>query len=825
MQKSLVKRVILILWRSATIIKDAFSHLTSQNKIALVKHGASLEGFAMRWGGRLSSISFMLLMAIAILFAGFYWVGLPVSDKELLANFSKAENFYQGLIDQTGFPWWSPMYLQGTSLAFAWVFMATNVSLLAFSIPFGFLIGPKIASIFLVWLGSLGSFCFLARYSKNQICAWIGGAFFAFCPSVLTRAASFEHYAVLLPMALLPWLLWSVLAFVHRPSCRCSVGLGLVFSLVLLSYTKAGLMAFLVAVAFGAVEFFSMSRSARPEWRLVAIAAGVVVLLAVVPNLPALRESSFVAMFEFGPFAGWQRAFSTKSALSWFDRDGFLGAGMLESFAPTTQNGGTYLGFVTAALLVALLAQARARISLEGKRARTMMALALGMFWLSFGPHSVTGGHFEFLRMSPGAADLTPAIGWFLLAAQIWVIFRLVPDESTKWRWIAAVLSLVYLFVPGFRVLECLPLYSNIRAPFDFYQVVGAVCMVLAVGLAAGALLKEVCRIWIRWAAVVALVLLAALDVSVYAKPFFTPKMERAVWADFLEAQEFLKSSPKPGRVYPFSGRYFYLMTPWLSGRPVAAEAFNSYLQQRPAAVLQASAFLSDEQLEAYFRVAGVAYLLLDKTDPDTTSKQLEQLRKMCPVAFENTNIAVLEVKNPLGYAFLARDFIQTSSDGPETAVAALGGAAHNLAVIQTAGGETAEPGLRGRVVDGHIAQREGEVLDEGRAFQPVKKTGKSNYQRVEFEPTGETGWLIFNEAWHPDWRAREAGKEIPLSKGLLAFSAVRTDGKSPVVFEFQPPWWYAWCAWVAVAGWFAALVYLALGVRPGGDRSERAEA
>jgi hypothetical protein len=764
----------------------------------------------------------MLLMAIAIQFAGFYWVGLPVSDQELLANFSKAENFYRGLIDQSGFPWWSPMYLQGTSLAFAWVFMATNASLLAFSIPFGFLIGPKIASIFLVWLGSVGSFCFLARYSKNQICAWIGGAFFAFCPSVLTRAASFEHYAVLLPMALLPWLLWSVLAFVHRPSGRCSVGLGLVFSLVLLSYTKAGLMAFLVAAAFGAVEFFSMPRSARPEWRLVAIAAGVVVLLAVVPNLPALRESSFVAMFEFGPFAGWQRAFSTKSALSWFDRDGFLGAGMLEGFAPTTQNGGTYLGFVSAALLVALLAQARARISLEGKRARTMMALALGMFWLSFGPRSVIGGHFEFLRMSPGAADLTPAIGWFLLAAQVWVIFRLVPDESTKWRWIAAVLSLVYLFVPGFRILECLPLYSNIRAPFDFYQVVGAVCMVLAVGLAVGALLKEVCGIWIRGAAVVALVLLAALDVSVYAKPFFTPKMDRAVWADFLAAQEFLKSSPTPGRVYPFSGRYFYLMTPWLSGRPLAAEAFNNYLQQRHAAVLQASAFMSDDQLESYFRVAGVAFLLIDKTDPDTTSSQQERLRKMGPVVFESPNIALLEVKKPLGYAFLARDFIQTSSDAPETAVAALGGAAHHLAVIQTAGGETAEPGLRGRVVDGRIAQRDGEVLEEGRDFLPITKTGITTYQRSEFVPTGEPGWLVFNEAWHPDWTAREGDKSLAVTKGLLAFSAVKTEGKSPVVFEFRPPWWYDWCAWTGVCAWAGALGFLALGIRRGGDRSVR---
>ena len=185
----------------------------------------------------------------------------------------------------------------------------------------------------------------------------------------------------------------------------------------------------------------------------------------------------------------------------------------------------------------------------------------------------------------------------------------------------------------------------------------------------------------------------------------------------------------------------------------------------------------------------------------------------------------MLEVKNPLGYAFLARDFIQTSSDGPETAVAALGGAAHNLAVIQTAGGETAEPGLRGRVVDGRIAQREGEVLDEGKAFQPVKKTGKSNYQRAEFEATGQPGWLIFNEAWHPGWTAREGGREIPMTKGLLAFSAVRTDGKSSVIFEFQPPWWYNWCAWSAVAGWLAVLAYLAFGIRRDGGRSGRAEA
>jgi hypothetical protein len=100
-----------------------------------------------------------------------------------------------------------------------------------------------------------------------------------------------------------------------------------------------------------------------------------------------------------------------------------------------------------------------------------MLALALGMFWISFGPLSVLGGHFEFLKMSPGAADFTPAMAWFLLTAQVWVVFQIVPRGSQKWRWIAAALSVVYLIVPGFRLLEWLPLYSNIRAPFDYFPV------------------------------------------------------------------------------------------------------------------------------------------------------------------------------------------------------------------------------------------------------------------------------------------------------------------------------------------------------------------
>jgi hypothetical protein len=492
-------------------------------------------------------------------------------------------------------------------------------------------------------------------------------------PSVLTRAAEFEHFVVVASLAVLPWVLWALVGFMRTGTTRSAVMLGAVFSALALAYVKTALMGLPALIAFAAVEYSSAPRASRPGWKAVGLALGVVILLAVVPNLPALRETRFLAMFDHGPFEGWQRAFSTKSALSWFDRGEVLGEGMDSGFAPTTLNGVTYLGFVVGAVLAVALLRRSLHGSPVGRAARTLLAIALGMFWLSFGPRSVLGGHFELLAMSPGAADFTPAIVWFLLAAQVWVIFQLVPPDSLKWRWAAAVISIGYLFVPGFRLLEWLPLYDNIRAPFDFYQVTGAVFVAGAAALAASVLLARIPAL------IVVFALLVALDAGFYAKPFLTPGMDRAVWTDFLEAQEFLKSSPKPGRVYPFSGRYFYLMTPWLSGRPLAAEAFNSYLQQCHAAVLQASASLSDDQLETYFCVAGIGYLLVDKTDPDTSRKQQERLRKMAPVVFENPNIAVLEVRDSLGDAFLARDFIRTSSSAPETAVAALGGAAHNL--------------------------------------------------------------------------------------------------------------------------------------------------
>ncbi|MFM8363957.1 MAG: 6-pyruvoyl-tetrahydropterin synthase-related protein, partial [Verrucomicrobiota bacterium] len=609
--------------------------------------------------------------------------------------------------------------------------------LLAGTAGFGFLAGPKIAAGFCLILGAAGMGFFLSRWTGSRLAAWLGGVLFVFQPSLLTRAAEFEHFVVVASMAALPWVLWAIAGFFRNGTRRHAVVLGVCFSALTLAYGKTALMAAPLLGAFALVLYFSEMRASRPPWGSIGFAAMVVFVLAAVPNFPALRESGFVAMFEFGPFEGWQRAFSTKSALGWFDRGGALGAGMDPGYAPTTAANGMYLGLVAGLLIATALMRGAIHSSPTGRAARTLLALALGAFWLSFGPRSVIGGHFEFLRLSAGAADFTPALAWFLLVAQVWGILRLLPSKSVPWLWAGAGLSLVYLFVPGFRILERLPVYQNIRAPFDFYQVTGVIFATGAVALAAASFLEKISSARLRICFAAGLVALAAWDMSTQAKSFFTARMDRAVWEDFTAAQDFLKSAPVEGRVHPFSGRYFYLMTPWMSGRPLTTEAFNSYLQQRNAAVLQSSATLVDGYLESLLRISGSAYLLMDKTDPDTPADLQERLRKMCEPVFENTHFAVLAVPNPLGSAFLARDFVLAPDDAPVNAMAALGGAEHNLAMIEGTGLPTDEPGLQGRVVEGRIAAKEGGVLEDGRPFLAVSKKGASTYERFEFEPTG----------------------------------------------------------------------------------------
>jgi hypothetical protein len=292
--------------------------------------------------------------------------------------------------------------------------------------------------------------------------------------------------------------------------------------------------------------------------------------------------------------------------------------------------------------------------------------------------------------------------------------------------------------------------------------------------------------------------------VSPYAGVFFRPGLEDGVWEDFVEVQEVLRESPVEGRVYAWSGRYFYLLTPWMSGRPLAAEAFHGYLEQRGTAGLRATAFLDDGRMETYLRVAGVSHLLVDTLDPDVGRGMAAKLRGMFPVVHENGSMLLLEVPEALGYGFLARDVVVAGDDAPVNALAALGGAAHGLAVLRV-GEEEAGGELRGKVVEGgRIAPAGGGVLEEGKGFVPLERRGWG-YGWAAFEGVDEGGWMIFNESWHPDWRVFVEGREGVVVRAMSAFGAVRVGAGEEVRWELRPPWWYGVCVWTGLGGWVVA--------------------
>jgi hypothetical protein len=760
---------------------------------------------------RLLYFSFALVL-INIVFLTYVWLQQPVSNQELVANFAKAGDFFRAAKSMGGIPWWSPMFMQGTSLAMDWSFMLTNAVLLAFSGTLGFLVGPKVAVATCLALGSLGMISFLHRYTGNRLSAVLGGFLFLCFPAVLTRALGFEHFVVLMSLALLPWVLWSLIGLVRFPSPRSAVLFALAFSALMMAYGKTGLMATPVLMAFGVTEYILTNQKKRSDLWVFALAGFVIFWLAVVPNLPTLREVHFITIFDLGPFEGWQRAFSTKSALSWLDRDGILGNGMGQGFAPTTLNGGTYIGLTTFFIWALALGGRKLEGSVVGHQSRILIGLAMFAFWLSFGPRSVLGGHMEFLGLSMEASDFLPALGWFLLVGQVWIVFRLLAPKGNWGIALATGIAIVYLVVPGFRLLEILPLYKNIRAPFDFFQITGAICFIAGSALAAGVLLERLPWRFAKIAAATVLILFAAWDAAPYARPIFQPQMDRAVFNDFLATQTFLKSAPQSGSVYAFSGRYFYLLTPWISGRPLANEAFNSYLQQRGAAVLQSSAMLSEESWKSYLRIAGVAYLLIDKTDPDNPKELQEKMRLNFKTAFENDNMAVLTVPEALGPCFLARDFVQAPNDDASSAMGSLGAARYNYAAIQLPSADLEAPGYQGKIVDGRILPKEKAAIQEGAHFLSVPQKSGGNYQRVTFAASQKPGWLVFNQAWHPDWVAIQDGKVEKPQRAFLAFSAVQTDGTHEVTFEFREPWWYNFCIYIGFASWLVALGFLITG-------------
>jgi hypothetical protein len=748
---------------------------------------------------------------ITTFFIGSIWGFKDPTDQELFANVAKAIDFHPW----SG--WWSSMFLGGASQAPGLTTTFLYLILKLFILPFGLIAGAKLATLTAIFFGGLGVASLLKRWSGDEMASWLGGVAYILGPQMALRAAGNEHLPVVLAMVFAPWILWALILLRENPSWRNALILALLGAGMSLTFTKLA-VAFAPLAAFFLIYLLLTHQELRPGFlRGLLRSLAIYVPLAVIPLLPTLREMQWLALFQFDPFAAWQQNFSFKSVLSWLDRGNALQQGMPVGYL--ADQGGFYVGIV--ALVVGLLAWWRAsRITPEDRFSNllTPLKLTFGMLlflsWMSAGPRCLAQGLLEFLKSGTGAPDFTIPIFWITAVSQGVLLWVLWPDHSRR-NWGRILALAIYLLVPAFRIYEILPFAHDIRAPWSIWQVGGSLAVALLFGLGTSLLIESL-KSKERGASFVKIlvVILLVADYSVYLVRYSTGALPAGTYQAFEQIAASLKSAPNTGTIYPLSGRYFYLLLPSLTGKPIEQEAFNSYfglVWRRP---LQNATMSSQEGIRAGLSLMGCSYIFIDKLDPNTPPDLQKVLRGIFPVLFENQFFVVLANTTSLYPAFLAHDFVVLPHKSYALAPAVIQLLPKNLITVETSFIDQSIPGFAGTAKGSNQIELLAKYQTSGgEPFQqlPLAAQQSSMDQALHFNlPSAASGWLVLTQSYHPDWTAMVDGKPsdvYPAEAALI--STYVPPGSHEVVFQFEAPSWYSFSLFLGLLSWILALAAL----------------
>jgi dolichol-phosphate mannosyltransferase len=758
----------------------------------------------------LMSRPFLALLAITCLFVwviGFSWLQQPPSNQELLANYAKVADYANAAKSVHGLPWWTPNYLQGCSLAFLSLGALTNLALLAATLASDPTWGARVIALGFLSLCPLTMYAFVRRLCPQS--GWMAfccGAAYLFAPPILLRFGHVEHVANVLAFAMIPVAFLGVLAYLEQRNAWSAVLCATANSLLVVAYAKVAVLVLPLLGAFAFWVWIARAHFTPPPARSIFLCLAIFLVLAALPNLPSLRETGFIARFDYGPFAAWQKSYSAETVLSWMDRESRL-TGARTSAQTEVRTNSSYLGIaaLTCAAGFFFLRKKASWQTSEATIFRLFIALTFLAHWLGLGINTALSGQLAFLSHADSAWDPAIAISWGMLVLQGVAIGIILPGSLPARPWFVTLAILVYFCVPGFRLIEWLPLYADIRAPHDFFEMGGVFCFSVAAGLAANILVRQIPRRGVQWATGSALLALAAADSASVVRSFFKGPMGRQTFDDFLAAQSFLKTAGAPGLVAPYSGRYFYLLTPLLSGKGLVTEAFGGQFMLRGVAKLNQASFSSREDLMTFMDIAGVSHVLIDKKDPDTPAELQNTLRSLRSTVFENEHFVILE--NPDNYfpAAFAKNVTAVEEQTSDAAGSSLKAARQGLLAIVPERNVVQKRALVGSNDDSASLQRMNRL--------PANAAHRKSFHQMLIEPPTESGWLVIPEAFHRDWRANQAGRGLQMARAYDAFLAIRLDGTSgPIVLSFQPPWWYFVCVWTSLAGWLGVVVIIGAG-------------
>jgi hypothetical protein len=637
--------------------------------------------------------------------------------------------------------------------------------------------GGKLVGLLYLFFAAWGMLALLRRLTRSCSVSLVGALFYAASPSMALSLGAAEHMPVACALVLPPLIAVALLRLEeHTTPVRAAV-LGLLLSILALVYFKEFL---LILPSFAVVVVALLAVNRRRKFVKGLLIAGLVLFFCVVPLLlPLLREERWMALFRLDSIDAWQQAYSAPGFFAWFARKEWI-------VGEPAHGGVFYLSVLGVAGLLCGLGSSQ-----QGRQGPFVLCLGLMLlyFWLSFGPRDVLSASRMLLdlrqdwlaRWTVKLSVLVP----FLLLAWIWPKHRF-------WWVVVGLLGSVCVVVPGFRVLELIPGYDQIRAPWSLWYLPGTFFLVVAASLGLARGFKRLPSV-VRPVALVVALLVLLVDLGPYRRAFTVGTVSSRWWDDFHEVEARLQSNPLQGRVIAAFSNFVFVTLPLTTGKPLVP-GFQIYFHLYKHLQLVRESTTTLRWFRLFSTFGGAPFVLIDKTSSDI---DINILRTALPERWENESFLLLTNPSSFGLAYGTSNVAEVPAFCPPKTYLQLA----SFGVVGVASASAEPSSCRFALPDPWIPP----------TTKPAARLLRHRPSEMSIDVDRDGGeWLVVTEAYHPDWRVSVDGKDLPVVRAFGAMLAVHlASTPATVTLRFVPPWWYNASLGVAGVSWLVVVLWL----------------
>lgn len=474
-------------------------------------------------------VSIALLWGAIVLIV--YWnvltadAGMVIGGNDISNLFVHWLRFIDVNLKQGVLPLWNPYVFSGTP------FIANAQSGLFYPFSwFVFLLGPErtigLNIALHTWLIAFGMYAWLRSIHATRAGAFLGATALALSGFISARTWA-GHYTVILSIAWLPILLWTLMRALRRWSIAWAIVAGLPLGLMFLAghpptFVMLAFAAFVV-VAYDMLQTAREAGSIRPALKMLGLFAitaivGVALIAAqLLPTLVLLQNSARAADRSLEFASNFSMPFS--HLLIWLVPD-FFGEPVTTGYwgAPVFEEYIYYIG-IPALILIAL------SIFIRDGRMRWLTAFGFFGLWFALGPD---GGLYTIIYRLIPAIDFVRAPAragmWamFAFSAVAGLSLSQLQQDATrrvlvKWSWlvIAIVTGVGLIVAAGARVLYERSV-SLPEAPRYYHLADDVILFVILFGAASILLRMWLKRIEQQHLWTIGLIALLMIDLAIY---------------------------------------------------------------------------------------------------------------------------------------------------------------------------------------------------------------------------------------------------------------------------------------------------------------------